>query len=148
MRKILPSFLAEKLKPEAEFYPRTTSLVELFYVTGRMFLLEIFGNARFLQIFAHFLNIFGQNEWHIVFLSQFYISFRKVILTTGYPFNYLEALYFPYPVMRAHRSFTIIRNARYGPVTGDPVGPIRTHEVSLPYDKSNYNNNKIKIINI
>ena len=43
----------EKLKPEAKFFPKITSLVELFYATGRTFLSEIFGNTRFLLIFTH-----------------------------------------------------------------------------------------------
>ena len=37
-----------------KIFPKITSLVELFNFTGRTFLSEIFGNARFFLIFAHF----------------------------------------------------------------------------------------------
>ena len=56
----------------------STSLVEHF-------LSEIFGNARFFLIFAHFLTSLDRMSGIFVFLSQFYVNFRKVTLATGVP---------------------------------------------------------------
>ena len=46
------------------------SLVELF-------LSEIFGNARFFLIFAHFQTSLDRMSGIIVFLSQFYVNFQS-----------------------------------------------------------------------
>ena len=55
--------LSWNLKLEAKFFPKITSLVELFNVTGRTFFV---GNLRkkrsVFPYFRTFLNLFGQNE--------------------------------------------------------------------------------------
>ena len=66
-----------------KIFPKITSLAELFYVTGRTFLSEIFGNARFFLIFAHFSTSLDRMSGIFVFLNQFYVNFRKVTLATG-----------------------------------------------------------------
>ena len=56
-----PAAQAWKLKPEAKFFPKITSPVG-----GTLFV----GNLQKCSDFAYFrtfLNIFGQNEWHICF---------------------------------------------------------------------------------
>ena len=63
--KFFQAAAAREVKPEAKFFPKITSLVELF-------LSEIFGNSPFLAYFHTFLNIFGQNEWPIRFSQPIY----------------------------------------------------------------------------
>ena len=78
----------QKLKPEAKFFPKIASLVELFYVTGRTFFV---GNLRKRSVFPNFrsfLSFFGQNEWHICFFSaNFTLISEKWLWSLEYPFN-------------------------------------------------------------
>ena len=53
--------------PEAKIFPRTTSLVEFFYFTGRTFFVGDLWKRSFIAYFRTFLNVFGQNEGHICF---------------------------------------------------------------------------------
>ena len=56
-----------KLKSEAKLFPKITSLVELFYVTGRTFFVGNLWKRSVFPYFRTFVNFFGQNEWHICF---------------------------------------------------------------------------------
>ena len=69
------------------------------YVTGgtflrqlvELFLSEIFGNARFFLIFAHFKTSLDRMSGIFVFLNQFSVNFRKVTLASGVnPFKISE----------------------------------------------------------
>ena len=54
--------------PEAKIFPRTTSLVEFFYFTGRTFFCRRSLETLVYCLFSHIsLNVFGQNEGHICF---------------------------------------------------------------------------------
>ena len=50
-----------------------------------LFLSEIFGNAQFFLIFAHFKTSLDRMSGVFVFLSLFYVNFQKVTLATGVP---------------------------------------------------------------
>ena len=81
--------LHEKLTPipgVVQIFPKTSSLVELFYVTGKTFFVENLQKYSIYTYFCIFLNILlTKLGGKVVFLSRFYFNFRNWLWPLEYP---------------------------------------------------------------